>query len=60
MAAKLSTTATLDYEESVRDAVLSVGFNLFVDDMSTADCKPLTHQTFEVMFVCPGEICPFR
>ena len=26
---KLSTTATLDYEESVRDAALSIGFNLW-------------------------------
>ena len=33
---ELSTTATLDYEESVRDAVLGFEFNSFSDDMRSA------------------------
>ena len=53
---KLSTTATLDYEESVRDAVLGFEFNSFSDDMSTAHCKHLFLLTFEAMPVCPGEL----
>ena len=68
-AGEVCTTATLDDEVSVRDAVLSIGFDSFIDDMCRVDSKDLSHQTFEVgrvrklspdiagdVHVCQGEI----
>jgi S-adenosylmethionine synthetase len=49
VAGEISTTATLDYEKLVRDAVLSIGYDTFVDDMSSVDSKGLSNKTCEVL-----------
>jgi S-adenosylmethionine synthetase len=49
VAGEISTTATLDYEKLVRDAVLSIGYDSFVDDMSSVDSKGLSNKTCEVL-----------
>merc|ERR1712071_147228 len=46
---EISTTATLDYEKLVRDAVASIGYNSYVDDMSSVDSKGLSNKTCEVL-----------
>jgi S-adenosylmethionine synthetase len=49
VAGEISTTATLDYEKLVRDAVASIGYNSYVDDMSSVDSKGLSNKTCEVL-----------
>jgi len=49
VAGEISTTATLDYEKLVRDAVLSIGYDSYVDDMSSVDSKGLSNKTCEVL-----------
>jgi S-adenosylmethionine synthetase len=49
VAGEISTTATLDYERLVRDAVASIGYNSYVDDMSSVDSKGLSHKSCEVL-----------
>merc|ERR1711998_435853 len=49
VAGEISTTATLDYEKLVRDAVASIGYNSYVDDMSSVDSKGLSYKTCEVL-----------
>jgi len=49
VAGEISTTATLDYEKLVRDAVHSIGYDSFVDDMSSVDSKGLSNKTCEVL-----------
>ena len=49
VAGEISTTATLDYEKMVREAVLSIGYDTFVDDMSSVDSKGLSNKTCEVL-----------
>merc|ERR1712199_116814 len=49
VAGEISTTATLDYEKLVRDAVHSIGYDSFVDDLSSVDSKGLSDKTCEVI-----------
>merc|ERR1711865_798796 len=49
VAGEISTTATLDYEKIVRDAVARIGYDSFVDDMSSVDSKGLSCKTCEVL-----------
>jgi len=49
VAGEISTTAALDYEKIVRDAVKSIGYDSFVDDMSSVDSKGLSNKTCEVL-----------
>ena len=49
VAGEISTTATLDYEKLVRDAVASIGYDSYVDDMSSVDSKGLSNKTCEVL-----------
>merc|ERR1711865_919394 len=49
VAGEISTTATLDYEKIVRDAVARIGYDSFVDDMSSVDSKGLSDKTCEVI-----------
>merc|ERR1711975_110150 len=44
VAGEISTTATLDYEKLVRDAVLKIGYDSYVDDMSSVDSKGLSNK----------------
>merc|ERR1712137_658633 len=49
VAGEISTTATLDYERLVRDAVASIGYDSYVDDLSSVDSKGLSDKTCEVL-----------
>merc|ERR1711865_329702 len=49
VAGEISTTATLDYEKIVRAAVAKIGYDSFVDDMSSVDSKGLSCKTCEVL-----------
>jgi len=49
VAGEISTTATLDYEKLVREAVASIGYDSYVDDMSSVDSKGLSNKTCEVL-----------
>merc|ERR1711865_952023 len=49
VAGEISTTATLDYERLVRDAVASIGYDSYIDDMSSVDSKGLSNKTCEVL-----------
>merc|ERR1719354_286331 len=49
VAGEISTTATLDYEKIVRAAVARIGYDSFVDDMSSVDSKGLSDKTCEVL-----------
>merc|ERR1711998_468734 len=49
VAGEISTTATLDYEKLVRDAVASIGNHGYVDDLSSVDSKGLSDKSCEVL-----------
>ena len=49
VAGEISPTATFDYDKLVRDAVASIGYNPYVDDMSNVDSKGLSNKTCEVL-----------
>merc|ERR1712023_455568 len=44
-----TTQAKLNYEEVVRGVVKSIGYDSYVDDMSSVDSKGLSHKTCEVL-----------
>jgi len=46
---EITTEAKLDYEEIVRGAVRNIGFNSFVDDLSSTKSKGLDWRTCEVI-----------
>jgi len=46
---EITTEAKLDYDKIVRDAVKNIGFDTFVDDLSSTDSKGLSHKTCEVL-----------
>lgn len=46
---EITTEAKLDYEKIVRGAVASIGFDTFVDDLSSVNSKGLSHKTCEVL-----------
>merc|ERR1712216_761770 len=49
VAGEISTEAKLDYEAIVRGVVKKIGFDSFVDDMSSVDSKGLSDKTCEVI-----------
>jgi len=46
---EITTQAKLDYDKIVRGVVEEIGFNSFVDDLSSVDSKGLSHKTCEVL-----------
>jgi S-adenosylmethionine synthetase len=46
---EITTEAKLDYDAIARKAVESIGFDTFVDDLSSTDSKGLSHKTMEVI-----------
>merc|ERR1711975_167878 len=49
VAGEITTQAKLDYEKIVRKTVLGIGYDSFVDDMSSVDSKGLSDKTCEVI-----------
>merc|ERR1712004_868063 len=49
VAGEITTKAKLDYEKVVRGVVAKIGFDSFVDDLSSVDSKGLSDKTCEVM-----------
>merc|ERR1712115_640493 len=49
VAGEITTGAKIDYEKLVRDAVASIGYDSYVDDMSSVDSKGLSDKTCEVL-----------
>merc|ERR1719267_517236 len=49
VAGEITTTAKLDYDKIVRKVVGQIGFDSFVDDLSSVDSKGLSHKTCEVL-----------
>jgi len=49
VAGEISTSAALDYEKLVRGAVASIGYDSYVDDLSSVDSKGLSDKTCEVL-----------
>jgi len=46
---EITTQAKLDYEKIVRATLLQIGYDTFVDDMSSVDSKGISSTTCEVM-----------
>merc|ERR1739845_215536 len=46
---EITTQAKIDYEKVVRGVVAKIGFDSFVDDLSSVDSKGLSHKTCEVI-----------
>merc|ERR1712127_799382 len=46
---EITTEAKLDYDKIVRQAIADIGFNTFVDDLSSTDSKGLSHKSCEVL-----------
>merc|ERR1711959_320497 len=49
VAGEITTQAKLDYDKIVRGVVASIGFDSFVDDLSSVDRKGLSDKTGEVL-----------
>merc|ERR1739848_486077 len=49
IAGEISTQAKLDYEKVVRGVVAKIGFDTFVDDLSSVDSKGLSDKSCEVL-----------
>merc|ERR1711939_539508 len=49
VAGEITTKAKLDYDKIVRGVVAKIGFDSFVDDMSSVDSKGLSDKTCEVI-----------
>merc|ERR1719313_318915 len=49
VAGEITTEAKLDYEQIVRGVVKKIGFDSYVDDMSSVDSKGLSDKTCEVL-----------
>ena len=45
VAGEITTGAKLDYDKVVRGVVAQIGFDSFVDDLSSVDSKGLSHKT---------------
>ena len=46
---EITTKAKIDYEKVVRGVVAKIGFDSFVDDLSSVDSKGLSDKTCEVI-----------
>merc|ERR1711992_286501 len=49
VAGEITTQAKIDYEKTVRGVVAKIGFDSFVDDLSSVDSKGLSDKTCEVL-----------
>merc|ERR1711935_766080 len=49
VAGEITTQAKINYEEVVRGVVAKIGFDSYVDDLSSVDSKGLSHETCEVL-----------
>merc|ERR1712241_1632559 len=49
VAGEITTQTKIDYEKVVRGVVAKIGFDSYVDDLSSVDSKGLSDQTCEVM-----------
>merc|ERR1712130_893177 len=49
IAGEITTQTKIDYEKVVRGVVAKIGFDSFVDDLSSVDSKGLCHKTCEVL-----------
>merc|ERR1712125_20176 len=49
VAGEITTQAKIDYEKVVRGAVAKIGYDSFVDDLSSVDSKGLSDKTCEVI-----------
>jgi len=49
VAGEITTQAKIDYPEVVRGVVKKIGFDSYVDDLSSVDSKGLSHETCEVL-----------
>lgn len=49
LAGEITTQAKIDYEKVVRGVVKKIGFNSYVDDLSSVDSKGLSDKTCEVL-----------
>jgi len=49
LAGEITTQAKVDYEKVVRGVVAEIGFDSYVDDLSSVDSKGLCHKTCEVL-----------
>merc|ERR1719408_496367 len=49
VAGEITTQAKLDYDKIVRAAVLKIGYDSYVDDLSSVDSKGLSDKTCEVL-----------
>ena len=49
VAGEIPTQAKLDYEQVVRKAVQGIGYDSYVDDLSSVDSKGLSYKTCEVL-----------
>merc|ERR1712137_1077248 len=49
VAGEITTQAKIDYEQVVRGVVKKIGFDTYVDDLSSVDSKGLSYKTCEVL-----------
>merc|ERR1712151_1050951 len=49
VAGEITTQAKMDYEKTVRGVVAQIGFDSYVDDLSSVDSKGLSDKTCEVL-----------
>jgi len=49
VAGEITTKAKIDYDQVVRGVVEKIGFDSYVDDLSSVDSKGLCHKTCEVL-----------
>jgi len=49
VAGEITTKAKLDYDKIVRTAVAGIGYDTYVDDLSSVDSKGLSNKTCEVL-----------
>merc|ERR1719272_1043800 len=49
VAGEITTQAKLDYEKVVREAIKGIGYDTYVDDLSSVDSKGLSYKTCEVL-----------
>merc|ERR1719262_2146481 len=49
LAGEITTQARIDYEQVVRGVVAKIGFDSYVDDLSSVDSKGISDKTCEVM-----------
>merc|ERR1711972_906726 len=49
VAGEITTQAKLDYDKIVREAVAGIGYDSYVDDLSSVESKGLSHKSCEVL-----------